>query len=260
MAITRTDLRAAAKQLAQDASSTGGTGLKLLLTDPGDYNVAITQALPILGRDRPNTRVKDYTVLAAAFRFVLSGAGAILPADPAADRDAWVPGASQVQAVWWPYLVTNQGDMPLDVNTWRVVPDPGGKTVLELTGATAAVNDVLRLEYTAPYVLDEADPVKSSVLAGDWEALAMLAASLVLQIAANKLAQNTGNTGLPSDVVDRRSQADIFRSLAKDLRTIYSTLVGHGPAGDLAAASGVRDLDVMPGHPAGFLWHHLNRH
>lgn len=260
MAITRADLRAAAKQLAQDASVTGGTGLKLLLTDPGDYNLAISQALPILSKDRPNLRVLDYTVLAAAFRFVLSGAGAILPADPAASRDAWVPGGSQVQAVWWPYLATSQGAEPLDPDLWRVLPAPGGVTVLELVGDTAAVNDVIRLEYLVPHQVHEDQAANSSVLAGDWEALTVLVASLVLQVAANKLAQNTGNTGLPSDVVDRRSQADVFRSLAKDLRGHYNVLVGHGPASDLAAASGVKDLDTLPSHNRGFLWHPLRGH
>lgn len=256
MARTRTDLRAAAKQLAQDASTTGPTGLKLLLTDPGDYNLAISQALPILGKDRPNIRVVDYTVLAAGFRFVLAGAGAILPAG----LDAWVDGASQLVAVWHPYLVTSQGDEPLDPNTWRIVTDPGPKTVLELLAQRAAIGDVVRFEYSSPWVLHEDNEASSSVRAGDWEALSVLSASLVLQVAANKLAQNTGNTGLPSDVVERRSQADVFRSLAKDLRTLYSSLVGHGPAGDLGAASGVRDLDVLPSHNRGFLWHPLNTH
>lgn len=257
MARTRTDLRAAAKQLAQDASVTGGTGLKLLLTDPGDYTLAIIQALPILGRDRPNLRVLDYTVLASAFRFGLSGAGAVLPS---ATLDAWVDGASQLVNVWHPYLVTSQGADPLDPNTWRVVTDPGPKTVLELLAQRAAVGDVIRFEYTSPWVLHEDNEANSSVRAGEWEALSILTASLVLQIAANKMAQNTGNTGLPNDVVDRRSQADVFRSLAKDLRTLYSTLVGHGPAADLTAASGQADLDVLPSHQRGFLWHPLDRH
>jgi hypothetical protein len=376
MAITRTDLRAAAKGVAQDASVNGGTGLKLLLTDPGDYNLAISQALPILSKDRPNLRVRDYTVTVAGFRFVLAGAGAILPSafpaptspvaalvappaagavpngshtyrvtfvtaqgettpggesnavvvadltvngqvrltgipvgpagttarriyrapltggavklvgtvadnvtttltdtladaglgadapvtNTAADADAWVPGGSQLSAIWWPYLATNQGDEPLDDNTWRVNPGPGGSTDLELLTESAAVNDVIRLAYTAPHRLHDTDETKSSVNLGDWEALVILTSSLVLQVAANKLAQNTGNTSLPSDVVDRRTQSDVYRSLAKDLRIMYSSLVGHGPSDQLGPASGIKDLDVLPSHQRGFLWHPLNTH
>lgn len=100
---------------------------------------------------------------------------------------------------------------------------------------------------------------QNSVLDTDEEPLAILTASMFLQMAAVKAAQNTGNSGLPNDVVDRRSQSDIFRSRAKEYRDMYAVLVGKGPASDIAPASGIRDLDVESGSGLGFLWHTASR-
>lgn len=86
----------------------------------------------------------------------------------------------------------------------------------------------------------------NTVKDGDEDALAILAGSIILELAAVKAAQNTGNTGLPNDVVDRRTQSDIFRSRSKELREMYNTLVGKGPKSDVTPASGFKDLDVSP--------------
>lgn len=376
MAITQAFVRAQAKALAQDASVTGSTGVQLLLTDPGDYDAAILQAVRILGKDRPNLRVVDYTVTVAGFRFVLMGTGAILPAwvlspgacvaalaavaapgnvndglhsyavtfltaygetdggypsnqvtvanhlvngqveltaipvgptgttarkiyrtvagdtgsrllvgtlagnvattftdnvadgalgatvpsgNTASSPDAWLDGLSQLRQVWWPYT-GDQGEDPIDDNLWRVNLAPGGKTELELMAYTAAMNDVIRLVYSVPYQLHETDESRATVRAGDLEALVVLAASLILELAAVKAAQNTGNTSLPNDVVDRRSQSDIYRSRSKELRDLYGSLIGRGSSADVSGASGIRDLDVLPSHQRGFLWHSLSTH
>lgn len=90
---------------------------------------------------------------------------------------------------------------------------------------------------------------------GHAEALAALAGSMMLQMAANKAVQNTGNTGLPNDVVDRRSQSDQFSSRAKTLRDQYNILVGKSSGDTLKGASAVKDLDVGASSGLGFLWH-----
>lgn len=95
----------------------------------------------------------------------------------------------------------------------------------------------------------------NTVLDAHEDALAVLTASMVLQMAATKAVQNTGNTGFPNDVVERRSQADQFRSRAKELRDLYNTMVGSGPAADQGPASAVRDLDVSAGSGLGFIFH-----
>lgn len=252
MSITLTDLRTKARAMAQDSPSTGGTGVQLLLTDTGDYDLAISQALNILDQDRPNSRVADVTVTTAGFRFVLGGTGTVLPASP--DPDAWVDGASYLLDVYHPWDDADQGLVPLDRNTWRVMDAPGGKTVLEFLQVQPAVGDVIRLVYGNPHVIAAA-AVDTTIRAGDQKAAITLAASMILQMAAIKAVQNTGNTGLPNDIVDRRTQSDQFRSRAKELREIYNGLVGKGPAADLQPASGVKDLDVPAGTRVGFLWH-----
>lgn len=378
MAIIRNTLRQAAKSLAQDAGpGNTATGVQLLLSDPSDYNRAIDQALAQFSADRPNRRVKDYTVVTTGFRFPLQGASSILPTDPAAPAlpavalaaagagnvdngshqwavtsvytygetqlgapsaaltvvdkttngkvtvtiadpadvaslngfnvyrtavggsvwkfvgfvtrtptttvytdnmadsglgveapqaslaqqpDAWIEGASSIALIWWPYDVTSQGDLPLDSNSYRTRLDPGPIEVLEFVSDRPATGQIIRLEYDKPHVVDDDDPARSTIRRGDVNALITLTAAMILTMAANKAVQNTGTTGLPNDVVDRRSQSDQFRSRAKELLTFYGTLVGKiTDASDLKAQSGFLDLDVQPvtsyGGMGGYLWH-----
>ncbi len=256
MSITQADLRTKAKALAQNAATTGATGVQLLLNDPTDYDEAILNALAVFDADRPNQRVVDVTVATAGFRFTLGGVGTVLPAAPS--LDAWVDGGSRLTDVWFPFLATDQGAQPLDRNWWRVARIPGPKDVLELLANTAAIGQVLRLEYTRPHVVHATDATQTSILAADQRAIITLSASMILLIAAVKAVQNTGNTGLPNDIVDRRNQSDIYKSRAKDLRDIYTSQVGTDEAG--AAASGFIELDADTSYGAGRLWHPAGRH
>jgi hypothetical protein len=252
VSITKTDLLTAAKAIAQDNGADNATGLKLLLAG-GHYDQAVDQALGILSQDRPNVRVYDYTVAATGFRFALSGGSAILPTS---GLNAWVEGASSVLQVWHPYDATEQTDEPTDANTWRLRNLPSGVTALEFLVDQPATGDVIRIEYTSPHVVDDSDSAASSPRAGDLKALKLLTAAMILKLAANKFMQNTGNSGLPSDVVDRRSQADVCRSLAKDLLSHYQVLVGKAAdPSQVGAASGFAELDVEPMHGWGTLWH-----
>lgn len=389
--ISRYSVRTAAKALAQDAGpGSSATGVQLLFSDPGDYNLVLLQALRLFSKDRPNTRVVDHLVMAAGFRLALSGGSALASL---AGADAWVLGASTLQQVYLPWDVAVQNAAPLDENVWRLTQDPGPTAVLELLDRSAAVGQTLRLVFSVPHTLSEApsviaaptvaptaamatsgpgnvttgthryvytwvtahgetapsppsavltvvnasvqgqvtvrvqastdpgitavrlyrtiagdtgdrllvlesavteptyvlsgEPVGVSVPVGidltdnvadgslgaaapatntaggvntvfeaDGDALAVLTASLILQEAAVKSAQNTGNTGLPNDIVDRRTQSDIFRSRAKELRELYTSILGVGTArSELGPASAVRDLDMPERYGLGRLWH-----
>lgn len=374
-------VREAAIDLAQDSSpGTDATGVQLLLNYPGDYNLAITNALRIFRRDVPNIRVVDQVLAASGFRLVLYGSGAL---SGLTGTDAWVPGVSVITALWYPWRATVQDLRPLDSETYRVVRDPGDKWVLELLDRTAQAADTLRLQFTSQYALTESpdavtDPAAAptaalaspaapgnvdngthtytfawvtaqgytlpspasavvtvadrtvngqvavvvpaaeadqgvtaariyrtvagdtgtrklvgtltatdgggtftdnvadaslgadvpaentahganTVSTADGEALAMLTASLVLELAAVKAVQNTGNSGLPNDIVDRRSQAMEFSSRAKRLREIYGSLIGRSTKAEVDPASGYRDLDVQSASGMGFIWHPTNR-
>lgn len=379
--MTRYTIRENGKALAQDPAGRGltGAGVALLLSDPADYNLAILQALRIHDAERPNERIVDQVLAAAGFRFVLAGSGALSGLTGA---DAFVDGASAVRDVFLPWDATSQGQAALDRNTWRVIRDPGPKTILELLADTGGVGETLRLVFTSPHVLNEApasvtDPAaapgtalagagagnvddgthsysftwttlhgetkaspatapvtvadKSSdgkvtvvvpastdtgitgakvyrtvagdtgtrklvgtltsstgggtftdnladsglgadapstntaggtntVLDGDADALAILVAAVILEMAAVKAVQNTGNTGLPNDVVDRRNQSDIFRSRSKEYLSMYKGIIGTltGEMGP-GAASGFADLDVPIFGNFGGLWHPSGR-
>jgi hypothetical protein len=208
-------------------------------------------ALKQFDGDVPNLRIVHYTVLAAAFRFVLRGTGAIL-----SGLNAWSRGRSNLEAVWHPYSTTSQGQEPLDPNTYRVIEEPT-LTVLELLELSPS-SGVLRLEFLSPHVVDAADVNATSVDVDYVDALNTLTAVKILELAAIRAAQNTGNTGIPTDVVDRRSQSSEFAARAKSLLSTYQAMVGRSEDGGAAGAT--RDLDVAPsylglGAGNGFLWH-----
>lgn len=153
MAISRYSIRAAAKQMAQDAGpGTGPTGVQLLLTDPEDYNLAVLQALRIYATDRPNVVVVDVTMAAAGFRLVLAGTGAAAELTGAA---AWQDGDSVLQSIIRAWVATTQGLVPEDPNVYRVNREPNSTIVLELITDTFAAGEVVRLAFTARHTLTE---------------------------------------------------------------------------------------------------------
>lgn len=87
-------------------------------------------------------------------------------------------------------------------------------------------------------------------------AITMLGASFILQMAATRAVQNMGSTGLPNDVVDRRSPADVMRSLAKELRASYDNIMGKG---EVRGTSAWLDMDIGTSHRKGMLWHPTTR-
>lgn len=363
-------IRRAAKQLAQNTPVTGGLGVNLLLTDPDDFDLAVTQALEQFSVDRPYTRVIDHVVTTTSHRVVLRGTGALAELDGA---DAY-SRRSHLLAVWYPWDASMPGLDPLDANAYRLVQDPEADVVLEFLAETLQVGQTLRLQFTRPHGLTEApmtvpaptvaptvalagsgsgnvsagihgyavtlltlhgettpgpraeisvsapasdgkvsvvvgavaidgilamrvyrtvandaagalklvgeiasnggtltdntadadlgDAAPSTNTAGgqntidDDESplLVPLVASLILQMAANKAAQNTGNTHLPNDIVDRRTQSDVYAARARALRETYQILVGKAKDAVVGAHSAFGDLDTTFSDRRGFLW------
>lgn len=243
MAISKADLLVAAKAIAQEKSTLP------LLHETTDYDQAVALALRRFDRDVPNERTVNYTVLAAGFRFVLAGSGAIL-----SGVDAWIDGRSFLRRVTHPYDATSQSNPPIPDDEWRIVRDPAA-IVLELL-QTTPTSGVLRLEFVTPHTLHATVAASSTIPAGYVEALSVATAFEILMAFARRAVQNTGSGALPNDTVDRRTQSDIARSRAKELLESYFVLVGRSkdPA-DVAPASAVKDLDVPMSHAFGPLWH-----
>jgi hypothetical protein len=246
--MTRQDVVTAAKRLAQTPQA---AGVKILLQDPDDYYLAVDQATAQLGRDKPNRTVQDLVLAASTYRIPLGGPGGLVT--------GWVDGVSYVTDVWSPFLNV-QDEVPNDPNTWRLAAGPGGVTNLELLDHTAQAGSTVRVGIVLPWAVTDVAGT-TTILAGHQRAFEALAAYYVLTMAANLAVQNTGASGLPNDIVDRRTQSDIFRSRAKDLLGIYGSLIGIPGAGtdkangSVAPASATKDLDVPAGNPWGFLWH-----
>lgn len=176
-----------------------------------------------------------------------------------AGLDGWILDGSELTKVWMPYFagvavgVAQQGQQPIPDNEWHTFDEPGPTTLLEFYGLASTPSTTLRLEFTSPHVVDENSAAYTSIRPKWVTAFTTLAAALLLRLVANRYLQNTGITGLPNDIVDRRSQSDQAASRAKEMLLIYRDLIGGGePRG---AASGFKEMDVVSSHNRGSLWH-----
>jgi hypothetical protein len=236
----------AAKSLAQD------TPAQPLLAEPGDYTTAFTQALRQFDRDRPNARVVHYVVLASASQFTIWGTGAIL-----SGADAWLENGSSLTNVW-PNYVANAQQTPLDLDQYRLVRNPTA-IVLELLDTSVTLGGTLRLEFVRPHQVDDSTvpaTAVDSILASDADAFDLLLASIILLMAATRAVQNMGTSSLPNDIVDRRTQVDMWARRAKEYRALYDQAIGIASpdAASVAGAGLFVDLDASTSHPLGFLW------
>lgn len=259
--MNRTDLKRGAKRWAQIPQA---GGVAIVVSD-GDEALeqAIDTAQVQFTRDRPNKRTVDATVITAGFRQVLAGTGALLTG-----ANAWTVGSSYLTNVWFPYLAAAQGQDAMDSNSYRVMQQPDGSIALEFLVDTPQIGQVIRFETNNPHLVHPTDGTLTTVRAGDEPTFCILTAFYLLTMASVQAVRNTGNTGLPGDIVDRRTQSDIYKSRAADLWRIYASSVGiatgetSGGAGATvdtgAPHSAFRDLDIHAGTRIGFLWHGEN--
>lgn len=104
----------------------------------------------------------------------------------------------------------------------------------------------------------------SSVPASHEQALVVLTASMLAQAVALRYVQNTGTSSLPSDVVNRSSQADDMARRARELRDTYARILGlptgsasgsgAGAGSTVAPAGAVLEFDLETQHDAGFIF------
>lgn len=96
------------------------------------------------------------------------------------------------------------------------------------------------------------------------QALVVLTASMLAQAVALRYVQNTGTSSLPSDVVNRSSQADDMARRARELRDTYARILGlpvgsangagAGTGSTVAPAGAVLEFDLETQHDAGFIF------
>lgn len=170
------------------------------LTDIDDYNPAIAAALERYSIHRPKAAVSD-----------LVGNGTHDLPMPA----GWVEEFSMVISVEWPV-----GEAPgsiVDNDTWRVYHTPDGE-ILRLALDVPDAGDPVRMTFTVMRTVDD-------IIAGDADAVACLAASIVLDDLATLYAATSDPT-ISADVVDYQGKSGRYAARAKILRQRYMTHMG----------------------------------
>lgn len=174
--------------------------------DTTERDRAIGLAVAQYSRDMPRVVVEDVTATGVA--------SLPLPA-------AWVPGRTYLASLEYPV-----GEFPvsyLDPEFLGVVATPAGEEI-RLIGAILA-EETVRATIHIPHTLDaETDTIPAM----DREPLASLAASILLD-QLSRLYANEGDSTISADAVDRRSKADVYRSLAKAARQRYYDALAIDP-------------------------------
>jgi hypothetical protein len=141
----------------------------------------------------------------------------------------------------------------LEQDDWEVFLAADG-TYLRFPAHRPATTENVRMMVNRPYVWVEATDPFIDTPPEHFEAISYLGASESCLRLATKYGQKRDST-ITADVADRRSQADIYRSLAKDFRAEYERLLGTSKDKALQPSAFGLDLDLEPPHGEGFLFH-----
>jgi len=181
------------------------------LSDETDYLPAIVAALEQYSEDRPLSVPVD-----------LAGNGT---ADIELPED-WESEFSRVKAIEYPV-----GMVPaalLDPEEWKLYLAPEGERLRLLLSVPPADAVPVRVTYTLPRE-------EATILRGDAEAVANLAAAICSETLASLFAQTSDPT-ISADVVNYRTKSTEFASRAKRFRQLYLDHFGvAGESGPVAA-------------------------
>jgi hypothetical protein len=209
-----TRIQDTAKKLVQKADLTG------------DIAEGIKAALERYSKDRPRERAIRVQGT-GAFRY---GAAAVLT--------GYVVGFSSVMRVAYPHVTTDAEPAFLEDGTWEVRLDYDDVAYLVFKTATPSASEYFAAWYTAPHTLNA---TTCTIPALDDEAFADLAAAEAFYKLAARFVQ-TVDGSVDADVTDRRTRADIYRSLGKDFEAKYRSRMQGGDT-PLKAASYITELD-----------------
>lgn len=181
------------------------------LADETDYLPAVEAALQQYSDDRPMIRPVD---LIASGEVDLD-----LP-------DDWETEFSRIRAVEYPV-----GQVPaalLAPMEWELYLAPAGELLRLMTSPLPSAGDPVRVSYTLPRT-------EATVLRGDVDAVANLAAAICSETLASLFAQTSDPT-ISADVVNYRTKSAEFASRAKRFRQLYLDHFGVGGDGGPVAA------------------------
>ena len=183
---------------------------------------AITAAVKRYGQVRPLQGVQDYPGDGATFDLALP--------------TGWVTDFSIVRAIEYP--AGEREPVYLETESYQLYQSPSA-TKLRLLDTTPATGKTARVTFTKPHLVDASG---SSIPSVDEEALSNLAAAIGLRELASIYA-GTVDPSIAADVVNYRSKAQEYQSLAKDLEALYRSHLGLDKESEAKAASSFKDVD-----------------
>lgn len=231
MATTRDTFLALMRTFLQDAGK--------FLADPDDLINCLNEALEQYAEDKPLEKAADIT-----------GDGTKeydFPSD-------FIDGFSELRKVEFP-----QGNDPPDFiregkdNDFIRERTPT-KIQLRFLTDTPLSTQTIRLTYTTTYTVNDSS---SNVVSADEHAVSNLATSFCLRALAARHNQTVDST-IGADAVDRLAAAAQFAALADSKETIYNKKIGK-VSDTITAALAIGEVDVVPQIGGVRLFHHHRR-
>jgi len=165
-----------------------------------DETIAINEAIKDYSQARPRSVVQEFSGN-SDYEF------------PLASISQFSPETCLINAVFWP--VERQGEYLVPADEWRVYQRPDATWWLKLLQETPS--DRIWVRLTIPHVAE----TLMTTAPADFEAICHLAASKLLQMAANHTASSYGNS-IAADSVDRAQQSGNYAMRSKDERAMYT--------------------------------------
>lgn len=164
-----------------------------------------------------------------------------------ASTPGWAEDGGAVTQVEYPAASISAGEEPifLEDEDFRVFEAESG-TYLYLPNHQPPTTENLRLTLHSPYAWVEGDDPQIDLPGVHFEAVCNLAAAEACMRLATRYGQNREST-LAADSVERRTQADVYMSLAKRFREGYGRLLGQGAEAPRRAGMAVVDMDLGSG-------------
>lgn len=165
-----------------------------------DETMAIYSAIKDYSQARPRSVVQEFTGN-SDYEFSLDSI------------TAYSPETCLINAVFWP--VERQSEYVVPADEWRVYQRPDGTWWLKLLQDSPS--DKIWVRLTIPH--DAATLITTAP--ADIEAICHLAASKLLQMAANYMASSTSSS-IAADSVDRNQQSATYSQRSKDEKSLYN--------------------------------------
>lgn len=166
----------------------------------------------------------------------------------------WRQGTGSLVSVEYPAAAIASDETPgmLEAEEFHLFEAADG-TWLYLSSAAPSATETVRLTYARPYTWLEASDALIDTPEMHFDAISFLAASYACSMLAVRYGQKREST-ISADSVERRTQADVYRSLATDFRKRYQALAGIGQE-DGRPGAVLMDIDYAYEVGSDFLFH-----